>query len=135
MSRRKSQHPKGSPDSARAQSGFTLVEVLVSLILSMIAMVGVIALYRSQTNASSFSRRNTEATMLAEDQLEKLRTQNSLGSATTTNLDETGKTGGPFTRSHEVTLGTATYDEIKVSVTWKEEGVDKTVTLLGRRNK
>ncbi len=120
---------------SRAQGGFTLVEVLVSLVLSMIAMVGVIALYRSQTNASSFSRRNTEATMLAEDQLEKLRTQNALGSATTTNLDETGKTGGPFTRFHDVTVGTASYDEIKVTVSWTEEGSNKSVTLLGRRNK
>ena len=124
MSRRKSE-----------QSGFTLVEVLVSLILSMIAMVGVIALYRSQTNASSFSRHNTEATMLAEDQLEKLRTQNTLGSATTTNLDETGKTGGPFTRFHEVKAGTAEYDEIEVTVSWTEEGSAKSVKLLGRRNK
>ena len=38
------------------QAGFTLMEVLVSLVLGAIAMIGVIALYRASTNASSFSR-------------------------------------------------------------------------------
>jgi Tfp pilus assembly protein PilV len=119
----------------RSQGGFTLVEVLVSLILSMIAMVGVIALYRSQTNASSFSRRSGEATMLAEDQLEKLRTRPSgPTTGTASGLDETGKAGGIFTRTFEITQPSLNYDEIKVIVSWTEEGVTKSVTVFGRRN-
>lgn len=122
------------------QGGFTLVEVLVSLVLAMIAMVGVIALYRTQTNASSFSRRNTEATMIAEDQLERLRTQNTITSGSASGLDETGKAvaGGVFTRSFNIVAGVgpgSSYDEITVSVQWAEEGNPKTVTLIGRRNK
>ncbi len=120
----------------REQGGFTLIEVLVSLVLGAIAMIGVMALYRTQTNASSFSRRSTEATMLAEDQLERIRTQVSTGSATTSSLDETGKvvTGGVFTRTFDVTAG-VNYDDVKVTVTWQEEGAPKSVTLFGRRNK
>lgn len=124
----------------RQQGGFTLVEVLVSLILSMIAMVGVIALYRTQTNASSFSRRNTEATMLAEDQLERLRTQNTVGSGSTSGLDESGKVaaGGIFTRSFNVATGAgagSSYDEITVTVQWQEDGAAKSLVVIGRRNR
>jgi prepilin-type N-terminal cleavage/methylation domain-containing protein len=120
----------------RTQRGFTMVEVLVALVLSAIAMVGVIALYRASTNASSFSRRNTEATVLAQGKLEELRTKNIAVALTTeTTLDETGKvvTGGPFTREHTVTLNGTFYD-LLVTVKWTEEGVQRSVTLRGRRN-
>jgi len=117
----------------RRQAGFTLVEVLVSLILSTIAMIGVIALYRAQTTASSFSRRSTEATVLAEDQMERLRTQVGLTTGTDVNIDETGKPGGVFTRQYDVTNG-GTFFDMVVKVTWTEEGNLKTVTLRGRRN-
>ncbi|MBA2540759.1 MAG: prepilin-type N-terminal cleavage/methylation domain-containing protein [Deltaproteobacteria bacterium] len=121
----------------REQGGFTLIEVLVSLVLAAIAMIGVIALYRTQTSASSFSRRMTEATMMAEDQLERIRTQVATGSGSTSSLDETGKvvTGGIFTRSFDVQSGGLNYDEIKVVVSWIEDGGSKAVTLFGRRNK
>ncbi len=129
-----------APKRRRQQGGFTLVEVLVSLVLSMIAMVGVIALYRTQTNSSSFSRHNTEATMIAEDQLERLRTQNTITTGTVASLDETGKVvaGGIFTRTFTVVAGVGpglSYDELTVTVSWFEEGNPKTVTLIGRRNK
>jgi Tfp pilus assembly protein PilV len=123
----------------RSERGFTMVEVLVALVLSMIAMVGVIALYRSQSAASSFSRRNTEATILAEDQMERLRATGGAGSGTVANLDERGVvvTGGPFTRFFEVTNPTATsfYDDILVRVSWIEEGLTKSVSLRGKRNR
>ena len=125
-------------DRHRSESGFTLVEVLVCLVLSTVAMVGVLALFRAQTNASSFSRRTTEATILAEDQLERLRTQTGAVATTTiAGYDETGKivSGGPFTRQHTVTLGAGgTYFDVVVSVSWIEEGATRTVTLRGRRN-
>jgi prepilin-type N-terminal cleavage/methylation domain-containing protein len=127
----------------REQGGFTLVEVLISLILAAIAMIGVIALYRAQTNASSFSRRNTEATMIAERQLETTRTAaGGTASTTTTVVDETGTllVGGPFsvtTTIAPIVIGVAPnligYDEITVAVTWVEDGGNKTVTLIGRR--
>jgi prepilin-type N-terminal cleavage/methylation domain-containing protein len=126
----------------RAQRGFTMVEVLFALVLGGIAMVGVIALYRASTNASSFSRHSTEATVLAQGKLEELRTQTGALLATTDCaavspklLDETGKcvTGGIFTRTYSVTLNGSFFDVV-VDVTWTEEGIAKTVTLRGRRN-
>ena len=100
-------------------------------------MIGVIALYRTQTTASSFSRRTTEATVLAEDQIERLRLQSGAtgGTITETTLDETGKVTatGPFTRAYSATLNGTFYDLI-VEVGWTEEGSAKTVKLIGRRN-
>lgn len=125
---------------ARNQAGFTLIEVLVSLVLGGIAMIGVIALYRAQTNASSFSRRSTEASVLAEDQLEKLRTQAAaIGSnAPGVAVDERGKAiaGGTFNRFFDVTQpgGAGTFFHMKVVVSWSEEGRTKSVTVVGRRN-
>lgn len=113
-----------------------MVEVLVALVLSAIAMVGVIALYRASTNASSFSRRNTEATVLAQGKLEQVRTTTgALALTTETTLDETGKsvTGGPFTRRTTVTAN-GTFFDILVEVDWTDEGTTRTVTLRGRRN-
>ena len=50
---------------------------------------------------------------------------------------ETGKVvvGGVFTRFFEVTAPSVNYDEIRVIVSWPEEGTTKAVTVFGRRNK
>ncbi len=120
--------------SLKRPRGFTLVEVMVSIVLCSIAMIGVIALYRTSTSASSFSRRNTEATILAESQMEKLRTQTgAVATTTVAGLDELGKAGGSFTRSHTVTLNGTFYDMV-VTVSWTDEGNARSLTLRGRRN-
>jgi prepilin-type N-terminal cleavage/methylation domain-containing protein len=131
-------HRKGSHES-----GFTLIEVLVSLVLAAITMIGVMALYRAQSNASSFSRRSTEATALAEDQLERLRL--STGTGTGSNIfDEAGKVTagaviapfdpGTFHRQFAVTQSPAGEFNITVIVTWTDEGLKKSVQLTGKRN-
>lgn len=121
------------------QRGFTLMEVLVSLVLGAIAMIGVIALYRASTNASSFSRRSTEASVLAQDKLERLRTEIPIVGASQVEagkLDETGKVvvGAPFTRTWDVaTGGGGQYFDITVTVEWDDEGTTKRVIVRGRR--
>ena len=121
------------------QGGFTLMEVLVSLVLGAIAMIGVIALYRASTNASSFSRRSTEASVLAQDKLERLRTEIPIVGAAQVEagtLDETGKVvvGAPFTRTWDVAIGGAgQYFDIAVEVSWLDEDVTKRVIVRGRR--
>lgn len=121
----------------RREAGFTMLEVLVSIMLASIAMLGVVALFRVQTAASSFSRRNTEAAVLATDQLERLRTVALTGTTVTgsqASLSETGRvvTGGVFTRSWTVAPATGYYD-ITVTVAWVDNG-NKSVVVRGRRN-
>ena len=124
----------------RQQAGFTLVEVLVSIVLSAIAVIGIIALYRVQTAASAFSRRATEATIIAEDQLERLRTQPAPVIAQAQafeNVNEQGKViaTGFFRRAWTNTPVAATnYVDIVVTVEWTEDNT-RQVVVRGRRNK
>lgn len=118
-----------------AQAGFTMIEVMISILLTAIAAAGVIALYMVETRASGFSRHSTEAAVLAQDKMEQLRTSSVTGTATQTTLNERGKvvTGGLYTRTYTVTPG-AGFDEMVVTVSWSEDGVSKTTTMRSRRN-
>jgi type II secretion system protein I len=124
----------------RQQAGFTLVEVLVSIVLSAIAVIGIIALYRVQTAASSFSRRATEATVIAEDQLERLRTQPAPAipqAQAFENVNEQGKViaGGFFRRAWTNTpIINTNYVDIVVTVEWTEDNT-RQVIVRGRRSK
>lgn len=118
------------------QAGFTLVEVMIAVLLTAIATGGIIGLYTVQTRSSGFSRHTTEATVLAQDQLERLRTYAPAPYALTEpGLDALGNTGGVFTRVSAVTLDTSTlYYTMNVTVGWTEDGVAKTVLVRARRN-
>ncbi len=120
----------------RKQGGFTLIEVLISLVLGAIAMIGVIALYRASTNASSFSRRGTEAAILAQDKLERLRTETATTGSDPTPIDELGQSAvaGPFTRTWTVTPATPTYVDVSVNVQWDDDGNTRNFTVRGRRS-
>lgn len=111
----------------------------MAMLLTVIATTGIIALYIVNTRASGFSRHATEATMLAQDQIERLRLSNVVpDSATVVDLNEQGVVDpgvGLFTRAHSVSAGTASYDDVVVTVTWVEEGVSKNVALRSRRNR
>ena len=108
--------------------------------LSAIAVIGIIALYRVQTAASAFSRRATEATIIAEDQLERLRTQPAPVVAQVQgfeNVNEQGQVVGTgfFRRSWSNTPVVATnYVDIVVTVEWTEDNT-RQVIVRGRRNK
>lgn len=121
----------------RRRAGFTLIEVMISVLLSVIATVGIIALYTVETRASAFTRRTSEATVLAQDQLERLRTQVTPVAAVENNLDALGNIGaGPYTRTSVVALdGTSSYWTTTVTVSWiNEENLTKSVIVRGRRS-
>ena len=126
------------------QAGFTLIEVMVSIIITAIVVMGLIGLFKSQSSASAFSRHNTEAAVLAEHQIEWLRTQGTaltssgtgLGSnASGTNYDAEGVSGaGIFGISwNESYVSAAGYAEIWVTVSWSDDGVSHSLTVQGRR--
>ena len=124
----------------RGRAGFTLIEVMISVLLSVVATIGIIALYQVETRASVFSRRSSEATVLAQDQLERLRTDVLPVSSATPelNLDSRGYLGqGPFTRSWLVTPFTIKgYALLAVTVSWASDdgGPAKSVIVRGRRS-
>ncbi len=115
-----------------------MIEVMVAILLTAIATSGIIGLYIVETRASGFSRHSTEATVLAQDQVEILRTNRVVGGPiTTVGIDEHGNAGGMFTRIYTVTAGASPaqpYDDLLVEVKWTEDGVTRSVILRSRRN-
>ena len=116
------------------EAGFTMVEVMVAMLLTAIAIIGILALFMSQTKASGFSRHATEGAVLCEDKLEQLRTQASgAGNGTDSVIDEKGTTGvGIYKREWSETIS-ASYADIICTVSWSENGISESTTLRGRR--
>jgi Tfp pilus assembly protein PilV len=124
-------------DSAadRPQGGFTMIEVMIAILLTVIAVIGMMALFRVETKASSLSRRETEAAVLAQDKIEELRTVSvplATPSGTDANIDALGQAGGMFTRIWSLTANGDIYD-IDVEVTWDDDGVSRSVHYYGLR--
>ena len=129
-----------------SQSGFTLIEVMVSILITAVVVMGLIGLFKSQSSAGAYSRHNTEAAVLAEHQIEWLRTQgvaangsgSGLGSNSTgSNYDSEGVSGnGIFNIFWQETLvtGTSAYGEIKVTVSWTDDGVSHSLVMQARRD-
>jgi Tfp pilus assembly protein PilV len=110
-----------------------MIEVLVAVLISAIAAAGLIGLFAATTRSSGFSRHSTEATVLAQDAVEKLRLGTATGSNTATGLDVFGNPGGIFTRTWTVSSGT-NYADLDVQVSWNEEGITRSVRMRARRN-
>lgn len=119
----------------RSQAGFTMIEVMVAILLTAIAVIGVVGLYRVQTRSSSFSRRTTEAAVLAADKMETLRTTITPTSSVSdeTTLDARGKVGsGVYTRRWLVTPSGPGY-QLDVTVLWTDEATTRQVKLYSVR--
>ena len=124
--------------SSRDQRGFTLIEVMIAVLLCAITALGMIGLVHTQTRASSFSRHETEAAALAQDKLEKLRTQAAATSSYTTTetgidasgyVDASGSgSGGPYTRVSAITVNGSVID-IQVTVSWDDGRQTKSVLV------
>jgi len=108
------------------EGGFTLIEVLIALLVLLIGMAGILSLQLTSMKATSFSRHATEASSLAEDKVEDLRTV-PLGSARFANgTDQVDARGvadaeGPYTRTWTINPGAET-TIVNVSVSWTERG-------------
>lgn len=120
----------------RPHGGFTLIEVMVAILLTALTTIGVLALYRVETRSSSFSRRETEAAVLAQDKLEELRTQ--VAGATTGSDAPTDQLLGSSIFSREWTVTVSVTDPsilvIWVKVSWDDGGVQRDVQVYGQRS-
>ena len=118
-----------------ARDGFTLIEVMISILITAVVVTGIIGLYKIEVTASTYSRHSGEAAALAEDKIEKLRT---LGTATAqsnteTNIDPQDNPGaGIFTRTWNETVTTG-YANLTVTVSWIDDGISHSLTVYGRR--
>lgn len=114
--------PAGRAD----QQGFTLIEVLIALLVLMVGMAGILSLQLTSMKATGFSRHATEASSLAEDKVEDLRTVPLNSARFTSGSDQVDARGvasqdGLFTRTWTITPRTDT-TVVTVSVAWSERG-------------
>ena len=117
------------------KKGFTLIEVMIAMVLTALAIMGIIALYVTETKASGFSRHTTEAAVLAQDKIEFLRTQASGPVNTTeTNLNERAQpASGIYKRTTTETVIAGQYADIMVQIDWNDDGISHTIVMRGRR--
>ena len=118
------------------QQGFTLIEVMIAMVLTALAIMGIIALYVTETRASGFSRHTTEAAVLAQDKIEFLRTQGPAAAVNTTelNLNEREQAGsGIYKRITTETVIAGQYADIVVEVDWSDDGIAHQIIMRARR--
>jgi prepilin-type N-terminal cleavage/methylation domain-containing protein len=124
-----------------SEAGFTMIEVMVAMLITAIALIGILALYMAETKASGFSRHSTEATALCQDKLEQLRTLTAASTGingSETNIDSEDGSNGIYSRTWTYTPQ-ASWVDIVCTASWTEDegggnGSGKSVTLRARRN-
>lgn len=130
-------HSRTSPRQLR---GFTLVEALVALIIVAFGMLAMAGMQMTLSRNADLARQRSEATRLAEEKLEDLRSFNSIEAGTglvawdslATGSDQPSTTSNAsFSRTW--TIGGSNSDAMRtmrVTVTWTDRaGVQSTVTL------
>jgi prepilin-type N-terminal cleavage/methylation domain-containing protein len=105
----------------RGQDGFTLIEILIGLIL---LSVGILAIAGMQVTAmrGNFSSSNlTQASILAQDQLEALRGRDFNHADLDAGKHAPVAVGGTiFTREYIVAWPTASMKTITVTIRWRD---------------
>ncbi len=108
---------------SRQKSGFTLLEILVSLLLLAVTLVGGMALYHNAQKIMALMVHKKVAMELADRQMETVRTTSfgllAAGESTESNLRVTGL---PANRRTTVTETSSKLKEIRVEVNWNEAG-------------
>ncbi len=109
----------------RSRRGFTIVELIISLALSTVGLLGLLSLEMIAIRANGSSRNITEAMGLAQDRVERAQAT-IYTSLATLNAVETGLTPAPgstnqavYTRTTVVVAG-ATSSNVTVTVQWAD---------------
>ena len=106
------------------KKGYSLIEVLISLVIMSITILGLTGLMVQTTNNNSFGCHITEAATFAQDQLENLRVS-PWANVVTGNDVRQGSTGINYSRSWVVVPNGAppndTIREITITITWTDK--------------
>lgn len=121
---------------SRRERGFTIIEIMIAMTVLVIGMAGIVKLTVASMRASALSRHATEATVLAEDKMEFLRTVPVAALVSGTDqVDARGKVvaDAPYTREWAVAVAPAFATlTVSVTVTWYEEGGTDPLQVLFR---
>lgn len=122
----------------RGQRGFTLLELLITLTVTTIGLIGLLALHLSIVRGNDGASRTAEAEQITMSALESLRAQSpttlmqtlagsstAVPPATAAAYTVLGRNGLPYSVTQSVTALTATSSSlwrIRVVTSWGEEG-------------
>jgi prepilin-type N-terminal cleavage/methylation domain-containing protein len=113
------------------KSGFTLVEVLIAISIFAIAFLALGSLVLSTTNNNTKGNILTQATMLATDKIEELKSIrfDLIADDHESWIDDKGNPGGIYIRDTLTAPMTTTSKQITVTVSWNRLGRDRKVQL------
>lgn len=102
--------------------GFTLIEILVALVITVLGLSAIAAMFVANAQGTAYARHATEASVLAEDQLELMLTTPS--ASLVSGFDQVDEHGvavasGGFTRVWSVNWD-GDLARIAVTITWRE---------------
>lgn len=114
--------------------GFTLIDALMAILILSIGLLGMAQLLYGVMGTSEAAARITDATTLAQDKIEELKSTGyaeiSAGTNSENNIDVQGNAGGIYTRT--TTVDDVTLTDMKiidVTVSWNWKGNAKSTTL------
>ncbi len=124
---------------ANKESGFTLLEIIVAIVLITVALIGLASVTTTVIKGNLFNKTLSMATTLAKDKMEELKVASfgSLPSTTTTDYAtaegavQAGASGAYYTRTW-VATGTASLKTITVTVTWPSNRTVQLTTIRAR---
>ena len=111
---------------SKKNRGFTLIEVMIAMAIFSIGILAVGSMQLWNTKNNTTGNITTQATMLARQKLEELKTVPDV-----TALASNSDTVGIYARKWDVTnpLGGSTSRQITVTVSWNRRGQNRKVTL------
>ena len=125
------------PASDRARGGFTIMEIMIAMTVLALGITGIMSLQMSSLRASAYTRHAAEASVLAEDRLELLRTTPVAALADGEDrVDELGipRENGRYLRTWTVAASEGLLT-LTVTVSWSEGGAPPhTARLVTRRS-
>jgi prepilin-type N-terminal cleavage/methylation domain-containing protein len=116
------------------QQGYSLIEVVIALAIFSIGILAIAQLQFSAVRNNTNGNLATQATMLAEAQIENLKNTNNvtlLADSVEAKIDHSGASGGIYTRTTTITnpMGGDFSRQIQVTVQWVRNGRFRQVVL------
>jgi len=117
------------------KNGFTLIEILIALTIFSVGMLAVAAMQIMAIRGNRIGNEYSQAVVLAQTKIEELRSAafSNLTAGGTSDpnnpVNETGGSGGIFSRSWVIANNTNFSRMITVTVSWTQGGVARNVIL------
>ena len=118
------------------ERGFTLVEVLVSLVILTFGLAALVSMAGTGTKATAYTRHAGEASVVGQDKLEQLRViapSALVSGADTCDAHAFVSATGMYARAWTVTWS-GTLATLVVTVTWTDDGQLHTITYRTMRS-